>query len=39
MAENGEFYSGTFKDDLMHGQGTYITKAGDKYMGSFVDGN
>lgn len=33
-----ETYDGEFKDGLMHGQGSYTSKNGIKYVGTFIRG-
>lgn len=39
MKENGDTYTGLWKDDLYHGNGTYTFKdSGDIYEGEFVQG-
>ena len=34
-----ETYEGELKDGERHGQGTWTTADGEKYVGEFVDGN
>ena len=36
-AVDGDKYVGEWKDDLLHGQGTYTYANGDKYVGEFKD--
>ena len=35
---NGEIYTGSWHDGLMHGQGLYSYPDGAEFMGSFVEG-
>lgn len=37
--ENGDKYSGNFKNGLRHGKGTYIHADGEKYVGDWEYGN
>ena len=34
----GDVYVGEWKDDQLHGQGTYTHTSGDQYVGEFKDG-
>ena len=38
MGDAGDgYYSGEWKDDKLHGQGTYTFSSGEKYVGEFKD--
>ena len=37
-AVDGDQFSGEYKDDKRHGQGTYTWSNGDKYVGEYKDG-
>ena len=38
MGNNGDTYEGEWKNDVVHGQGTYTFANGEKYVGNFKDG-
>ena len=38
MGNGGDTYEGEWKNDVIHGQGTYTFANGEKYVGNFKDG-
>ena len=38
MGEDGQTYEGEWKNDKIHGQGTFTYANGDKYVGNYKDG-
>ena len=38
MGNDGDTYEGEWKNNKLHGQGTYTFASGDKYVGNYKDG-